>query len=251
MVTTRQVHYDADGMTMIGHLALPDGAGERPGVLLGHEGVGLNDFQRHRADQLAKLGYVALAMDYHGGWWFSEPDEMLARVMPMLADPDRMRAIGHAALDVLRAESRTDGSRIAAIGYGAGGTIALELGRDGADLKAIAGVNPGLATVRPEDSANITCPVLVCVGSEDTIVPPEQRQAFCEEMQSAGVDWRLNVYGGAYHAFHHPPVNPDGSLSTESEHHGNVLAAVRYHHLHAQRAWRAVIDLLDETVPVR
>jgi hypothetical protein len=26
-------------------------------------------------------------------------------------------------------------------------------------------------------------------------------------MQAAGVDWRLAVYGGALHAFHHPPVD--------------------------------------------
>lgn len=250
MVTTRQVAYDADGMTMVGHLALPTGTGNRPGVLIGHEGVGLNDYQRRRADHLAEHGYVALAMDYHGGRWFSDPDDMLARCLPLLADPDRMRAIGHAALDVLCAEARTDASRLAAIGYGTGGTIALELGRDGVNLKAIACVNPGLATVRPEDSINITCPVLVCVGSEDPIVPPEQRQAFGEEMQAAGVDWRLNIYGGAYHAFHHPPINPDGSLSTEAHHHGNVLPAVRYHHAHAQRAWRAILDLLDETLPL-
>ncbi|GAA2217361.1 hypothetical protein GCM10010360_35640 [Streptomyces nogalater] len=32
----------------------------------------------------------------------------------------RMRGIGHAALDVLRAEPRTDPDRIAAVGYGTG-----------------------------------------------------------------------------------------------------------------------------------
>lgn len=62
---------------------------------------------------------------------------MLARVTPLLADPDRMRGIGHAALDVLRAEPRTDPDRIAAIGYGTGGAIVLELGREGVNLRAI------------------------------------------------------------------------------------------------------------------
>ncbi|MGW2874474.1 dienelactone hydrolase family protein, partial [Kitasatospora sp. NPDC001225] len=104
MVTTRTVEYPADGMTMIGHLALPAGTGRRPAVLIGPEGPGLNDFQRRRADALAELGYVALAFDLHGGRWISDPQEMLARVMPLLDDPDRMRGIGHAALDVLLAE---------------------------------------------------------------------------------------------------------------------------------------------------
>jgi dienelactone hydrolase len=107
-VTTRTVEYAADGLAMIGHLALPAGAGRRPAVLVGPEGVGLSDVERHRADALAELGYVALAFDLHGGRYLSDPEEMLARCMPLLADPDRMRGIGHAALDVLRAEPRTD-----------------------------------------------------------------------------------------------------------------------------------------------
>ena len=38
----------------------------RPGVLIGHEGPGLDEFQKGRAKQLAELGYVAFALDYHG-----------------------------------------------------------------------------------------------------------------------------------------------------------------------------------------
>ena len=99
-VTTRTVTYPADGLTMVGHLALPTGADRRPAVLVGPEGPGLSDVERHRADALAELGYVALAFDLHGGRHLGDPEEMLARCMPLLADPDRMRGIGHAALDV-------------------------------------------------------------------------------------------------------------------------------------------------------
>ncbi|MFF2750485.1 dienelactone hydrolase family protein [Kitasatospora sp. NPDC058048] len=236
-VTTRTVEYPADGMTMIGHLALPAGAGPRPAVLIGPEGPGLNDFQRRRADALAELGYVALAFDLHGGRWISDPQEMLARVMPMLADPDRMRDIGRAALDVLRAEPRTDPDRIAAIGYGTGGAIAVELGRAGVDLRAIGTVN-GFTTGRPGEAARIRCPVWAGVGSEDPIMPAERREAFTAEMQAAGVDWRLVVYGGAQHAFHHPTVGH------------TVLPGVAHHPEHARRAWRDIVGLLAECLPV-
>lgn len=239
MVTTRVVEYPADGLTMVGRLAVPDGNDRRPAVLVGLEGPGLNDYQAHRADLLAERGYVALTMDHNGGRWISDPAEMMARLNPLLADPDRMRGIGQAALDVLVAEPRTDPSRLAAVGYGTGGTIAMELGRAGADLKAIFACNPWLATVRPADSANITGQVLVCVGSEDPIVSPEQRRAFQAEMQAAGVDWRLNVYGGAHHAFHHPPAGPEGSPG---------VPGVAYHDAHARRAWRAMLDMLEEAL---
>ncbi|MGW1432817.1 dienelactone hydrolase family protein [Streptomyces sp. NPDC002431] len=236
-VTTRTVTYPADGLTMVGHLALPAGAGRRPAVLIGPEGMGLSDVERRRADALAESGYVALAFDLHGGRYFEDPQDMLARCLPLLADPDRMRGIGHAALDVLRAEPRADPERTAAIGYGTGGAVALELGRDGVDLRAIGTVN-GLITGRPGEKARIRCPVWAGVGSEDPIMPPAQREAFTAEMQAAGVDWRLTVYGGALHAFHHPPVDhaaPPG---------------VGHHPRHAQRAWRDIVDLLAECLPV-
>jgi dienelactone hydrolase len=233
MTTTRTVAYPADGLTMVGHLALPAGAGRRPAVLLGPEGMGLSDVERRRADALAELGYVALAFDLHGGRYLADPQEMLARCLPLLADPGRMRGIGRAALDVLRAEPRTDPDRIAAVGYGTGGAVGLELGRDGVDLRAIATVN-GLTTGRPGEAATIRCPVWAGVGSEDPIMPPAQRDAFTAELQAAGVDWRLVVYGGALHAFHHPPVDHP------------TVPGVGHHPRHARRAWHDVVALLAE-----
>jgi dienelactone hydrolase len=238
-VTTRSVHYLADGLSMTGHLALPAGVERRPAVLVGPEGPGLSDVERGRADALAGLGYVALAFDLHGGRLLTDPQEMLARCMPLLADPDRMRAIGRAAFEVLRAEPRTDNDRIAAIGYGTGGAIVLELGRDGADLRAIGTIN-ALTTGRPAEASRIRCPVWAAVGSEDPIQAAEQRDAFAAEMQAAGVDWRITVYGGALHAFHHPPTRSDAPM----------LPGVGYHAVHARRAWRDVVSLLDECLPL-
>jgi dienelactone hydrolase len=208
-------------------------------VLVGPEGTGVDDVQRRRADALAELGYVALAFDINGGRWFTNPDEMLAHAMPLLADPERMRDIGRAALDVLRAEPRTDPERIAAIGYGTGGAIVLELGRAGVDLRAIGTVN-ALTTGRPGEAAHIRCPVWAGVGSADPIQPPAQRDAFAAEMQAAGVDWRMVTYGGAPHAFHHPSTRTDQTL----------LPGVGYHPKHAQRAWHDIVELLAECVPV-
>ncbi|MFE6222617.1 dienelactone hydrolase family protein [Streptomyces sp. NPDC057854] len=236
-VTTHTVTYQADALTMFGHLALPAGTGRRPAVLVGPEGIGLSDIERRRAEALAELGYVALAFDLHGGRYLADPQEMLDRCLPLLADADRMREIGHAALDVLRSEPRTDPGRIAAIGYGTGGAIALELGRAGVDLRAIGTVN-AVTTGRPGEAAHIRCPVWAGVGSEDPIMSPAQREAFTAEMRAAGVDWRLTVYGGAQHAFHHPPVDH------------TTVPGVGHHPQHAQRAWRDIVDLLTECVPV-
>jgi len=147
-MVTKDIEYDADGTIMVSHLAIPDGVRKRPAVLIAHEGPGLDDYQRSRADQMAELGYVACALDYHGGGrWFSDRDAMFARLGALAAEPLRRRAIARAALDALLAEPRVDASRIAAIGYCFGGDLVLELARDGADLKAVVGFHPGLTSV--------------------------------------------------------------------------------------------------------
>jgi dienelactone hydrolase len=237
MITTREIEYRADGTVMVGRLALPDGEGKRPAVLIAHDGPGLNDHQRRRANRLAERGYVAFALDYHGGGrWIADPNEMLARLGQLGADPERTRAIGRAGLEVLLEEPRADASKLAAIGYCFGGTMVLELARAGTDLKAVVGFHPGLANSRPEDAHNITGRVLVCVGSEDPYIPVEARSAFEAEMRAARVDWRMNIYGGAEHSFTHPMTDPNRK----------TLPGITYHQLSAERAWRAMLDIFDE-----
>src|SRR5580692_10357300 len=46
MTTTREVSYTADGRNLVGTLTLPSGDDPRPGVLISHEGPGLDDFGR-------------------------------------------------------------------------------------------------------------------------------------------------------------------------------------------------------------
>ena len=237
MVTTRDVAYDVHGTVMVGRLALPDGADRRPAVLIAHEGPGLDDHQRGRADELAELGYVAFALDYHGGGrWIEDRDQMMTRLGALGGDPDRTRDLARAGLEVLLAEPRADRSNVAVIGYCFGGTVALELARGGADLKAVVGFHPGLTTIRPEDAANIKARVLVLVGSEDPFVPVEHRLAFEAEMGAGGVDWEMIIYGGAEHSFTHPRADPDLT----------GLPGIRFDARAAERSWRAMLELFDD-----
>jgi dienelactone hydrolase len=238
MANTRDISYDVDGRTMVGTLALPEGSDRRPGVLVCHEGPGLDDHARSRAARLAdERGYVAFALDYHGGGRPVENrDEMMGRIGELRADLARTRAIGQAGLDVLCAEDRTDANRLAAIGYCFGGTLSFELARGGADLKAAVGFHAGLSTVQPEDARAIRGKILALIGADDPIVPPEQRRAFEEEMTAGGVDWQLVVYGGAVHSFTNPrAANVD-------------LPGIAYHEPTDRRSWQAMCDLFDEVL---
>jgi dienelactone hydrolase len=248
MIVRREVTYEVDGLRMIAHLAQPNGPGPWPAVLIGHDGVGLDDYQRQRADDLATHGYLALAMDYHGGEvFFDQPQAMLARVMPLLADVERMQQIGRAALDQLLALPDVDLNRIAALGYGAGGQIVLELARAVVPFKALAVVHPALPEARAEDWIDAGGPFLLCTGSEDPLCTPEQLLTFGRALQAAGVDWPLHIYGGAKHAFWARPRNPDGSLAEGANHTMATVPGVGYHPKHTPRAWQAVLDLFGET----
>src|SRR5215213_4019384 len=102
MPLVRDVAYEADGTTMIGSLGIPDQPGPRPAVLVAHEANGLDDYQKGRARQLAELGYVAFALDYHGGGTPPEFAVAQERTSALWDDAERMRALGQAGLDVLR-----------------------------------------------------------------------------------------------------------------------------------------------------
>jgi dienelactone hydrolase len=230
----RDIAYDVDGETMVGRLVVPDGTGRRPGVLIAHEGNGLDEHQKVRADRFADLGYVTFALDYHGG---GKPLDDRARINERLdrlsGDPAYARRVAAAGLAVLLNEARTDPASIAAVGYCFGGSLVLELARTGADIKAVVGFHPGLYD-RRDDSSAITGAVLMCVGADDAIVPVADRVAFEAEMRAAGVDWRMNLYGGAKHSFTNPHIDALG------------IEALAYDQRADERSWRGMLDLFDE-----
>jgi dienelactone hydrolase len=233
-VQTTDIEYTFDGIRLVGELSVDDARrGRRPAILVSHEGGGLTEHARNRARALAELGYVAFALDYFGDGRPVPADQAGARFAELNGDRLRTRAIAQAGLDVLLGSEHADPGRVAAIGYCFGGTLSLELARGGADLQAVVGFHSGLTTDRPQDAANITAPVLVCIGADDPFIPADQRLAFEAEMRAAGVDWRLNLYGGAVHSFTNPEA--DGSNP-----------ALKYDRRADERSWRAMLDLFSE-----
>jgi dienelactone hydrolase len=234
---TESIAYDADGARRIGYLAVDRARpGKRPGVLIGPEASGISDVVKQRAHRLADMGYVAFALDYVGdGAVLTDMAASRALVALYLDAPERIRAIGRASLDVLRAQPEVDTARIAAIGYCYGGAAVLELARDGADIACTVGFHSTLATKRPDDARNIKGKVLACIGADDPVVPPEQRAAFEQEMRVAKVDWRLYLFGNAVHGFANPGAD-------RYQH-----PALAYHRPTDERSFRAMRDLFDET----
>ena len=235
-VRTEKVEYRHGDAVLEGYLAYDDSmTGKRPGVLVVHEWWGVNDYAKHRAEELARLGYVAFALDMYGKGKATTDVKEAARLSGMFKDNRPLgRARAAAGLDVLRSRPQVDPARIAAIGYCFGGTVVLELARSGADLKGVASFHGSLATPNPADARNIKGKVLVLHGADDPFESPVEVAAFQEEMRQAGVDWQMNIYGGAVHSF----TNPDSGKAG--------IKGVAYNEAADRRSWLALRDFFDE-----
>ncbi|MDB5431532.1 MAG: dienelactone hydrolase [Caulobacter sp.] len=232
---TQDIEYHVGAERYVGYLAVDEARpGKRPGVLLSHEGGGLGELTKTFARRLAGLGYVAFCLDYHGDQRPTDMGQVMARLGKLISETPGIREIATTALKILTDQPQTDPERLAAIGYCFGGTTSLELARSGADLKAVVGFHSGLATPRPAQPGAIKGKVLTQIGVNDPIIPPEQRIAFEQEMESAGADWRMIVYGGAGHSFTNPDVGAMGRPGFE------------YHGPSDERSWRAMLDLFEE-----
>jgi dienelactone hydrolase len=235
-VTELDLIYHADDLTMRGALFLPNASGPTPGILVFPEVFGLGEHAISRARRLADMGYAALACDLHGDRAvLSELTEAQKVSAALRENPLRNRARAAPALAALAARTEVDASRIAAIGFCFGGTMALELARGGADLCAIVGFHSGLATLRPQDAANIKGRVLVCIGADDPGIPAEQRAAFEAEMREASVAWEMHLYGGTVHSFTNPEADSLGRP-----------AFARYDARADRLSWAAMTALFDE-----
>jgi dienelactone hydrolase len=210
---TEVVEYKYGDVVLEGYLAYDDAVkGKRPGVIVVHEWWGLNPYARMRTEQLAKLGYIAFAIDIYGKGVRAKDSKEAASLAGLYrADRPLMRARANAGLEVLKKHPLTDVNRIAAIGYCFGGTVVLEMARSGAELAGVVSFHGGLSTPNPSDAKNIKGKVLVLHGADDPAVPPDQVIAFQDEMRKAGVDWQMVIYGGAVHSFTNPEAGNDPS----------------------------------------
>ena len=202
-IKTETVEYKDGDTTLEGHLTYDDAlAGKRPAVLVVHQWKGLTDYEKKRCEMLAKLGYVAFAVDIYGkGIRPATTQEAGAQAGKYKNDRTLLRQRANAGLDWLRKHERVDAKRIAAIGYCFGGTSVIELARSGAEVAGVVSFHGGLDSPKPDDGKNIKCKVLALHGADDPFVPEKDLAAFESEMRTAKVDWQIVKYGGAVHSF--------------------------------------------------
>lgn len=212
-IQTKTIEYQQGDTTLEGVLVWDDAVrGQRPGVLVVHQWMGLTDYEKHRAEMLAQLGYVAFCADIYGkGVRPKNTAEAGALAGKYKSDRQLLRARVNAALTVLQTREFVDPRHLAAIGYCFGGTTILELARSGAHIAGVVSFHGGLDAPDPTDGKNIRCKVLICHGADDPFSSPQDIAALETEMRQGGVDWQLIKYGGAVHSFTQPNAGDDKS----------------------------------------
>ena len=234
-VKTKKIPYKHGDVECEGYLAWDDEVqGKRPGVLVVHEWWGLDAYARKRADMLAKLGYVAFAVDMYGKGKLAEhPQEAGAMAAQVRMNVKDWQARALKGLDLLKSQEQCDPTRTAAIGYCFGGSTVLQLAYSGADVKGVVSFHGAPQT--PDDSVKvIKARILVCNGASDTFIPEANLQKMREGLDKVGADWILVHYAGAQHSF----TVPDADQRN--------LKGIKYNKAADERSWRHMQDLFHE-----
>ena len=226
-VTMHSIEY-RDGSTELTGVLFRQST-KRPGVLVVHGGAGLDDHARDRARRFSELGYVVFACDMYGNGVAGNRERVMARINELRADNAKLCHRACEGVEVLRPETN---GHIAAVGYCFGGMTVLELARSGLQLAAVVSVHGSLNTSKPAATGTVNTKVLVCHGALDPHVPMAHVTAFIEEMNGAGADYQMIVYGGAMHGFTHET--------------GPKIPGVEYHALADARSATAIRNFLRE-----
>jgi carboxymethylenebutenolidase len=180
-----------------GALAVPDGIGPWPAVVMVHEVFGIDENMRAQMTRLASAGYVVLMPDLYsrGG-----ARKCLTATFKALAT-----GTGQAFEDIQKAKdlvtSRSDTTdKVGVIGFCMGGGFALLLANDGYDA---ANSNYGMLPKNMDEALAGACPILGNYGAKDKQLKDAKVQ-LDETLTRLNVVHDVKLYADAGHAFMNP-----------------------------------------------
>jgi carboxymethylenebutenolidase len=214
-VRTEEVQIDVEGKKMPAFLALPEGEGPRPAIIVFEEIFGINAHMRDVTQRLAGEGYVAIAPDYHHRAWAygtqlgysAEERQQGMAVIPKLTLEGLLADID-ATVAYLKTRKEARGDKLGAIGFCIGGHVAF-LAAALRPFRATASFyGGGIATFGPgggpktvERSGGIKGRILALFGGQDPMIPADQVATIRKALEEHRVRHEVVVYDDASHAF--------------------------------------------------
>jgi carboxymethylenebutenolidase len=222
----QRVEFPSNGHTCQGYFAAPE-AGKGAAVVVIQEWWGLVPHIEDVVNRFASAGFCALAPDLYHGKTTKSPDEAGKMVMELDADRAEREIAGAGEYLLTRPEcsSKTYG----VVGFCMGGGLAQytatkEDGKVGAAVSFYGGFKKV-----PFQWDNLTAPLLLICGEEDTGVTAEGREREAM-LKGKGKNVQLIVYPRAKHAFF------------------NDTRKEVYDPVAAQSAWRTTLDFFRKHV---
>jgi dienelactone hydrolase len=228
--------YQADNQQYRAALVANDGAVPSAACVLLPDWRGQSPLAHDHARFLVEQGCAVVIGDLYGdGFSPTDPSQVGEMVKRLIENRGRGVAALSACVAALRARVRA-GLPFFCLGYSAGGMVALDYGRSGAELSGIIVASALLKTAAPGMSTRIPAPVLILQGTQDQVSPLDVITSVVTEMDAAGNDFRVELYGQSHHAFDNPEAGTDPK------------ARLVYSPTAAARSRRAIAEFLREKI---
>ncbi len=202
-ITTQEVSY-FPGRT--GYFAAPAEGEGHPGIVMIHENRGLRPETKMAAEQLAKDGYMVLAVDLLGS--AVETQEEARALTATFSQEEGIENMWN-AVAFLRQKGA---EKVASLGWCFGGKQSLFLALSGEKLDATV-IYYGQLRNNPEELAAISWPVLGIFGDKDQVIPLENVNNFKKALDDLNIKNEVHIYPGVGHAF----ANPSGASYAPAE----------------------------------
>jgi carboxymethylenebutenolidase len=220
---------------MPGYVSSPDGEGQWPGVVVLHDGFGIDEAVRLQADWLAGAGYLALSADL--GFWGRPPACLLRMFRDLRAGQGQTFGQVDAARAWLAGQPGCNG-RLGVIGFCATGGFALLMAAGHGF--SVSAVNYGLVRKNAASLLHGACPIVASFGARDRVLR-NAPQRLGQALEALDIEHDVKVYPDAGHAFLHQPADQSGPVAA-------VLARIThagYHEASARDARRRIIAFFD------
>jgi carboxymethylenebutenolidase len=165
------------------YVAMPEGKGPFPGIVVIQEFWGLTDWIKENARRLAGQGYVALAPDLYRGKVAEDP--MTARKLMQGMPMDRALGDLKASLDALAKMDSVDKSKLGSIGWCMGGGYSLQVALKDERVKACV-MCYGRVVTEPKGVEPLKAAVLGIFGEEDMGIKAADVRKFEGALKEAG-----------------------------------------------------------------
>lgn len=222
---------DVDNHGMALYLAIPEGDGPFPGIVVIQHAPGVDGFVHAMVHRLTEAGFMAVAPDlYH-------------RLDPMMSGVDKRKQLDdreiiadvNASVDFLQQHAAVQEGRLGIIGFCMGGRVVYLMAAVNPHFRAAVAYYGGNIMVpwgrdvaAPfAQTGEIRCPLMFHFGAEDTNPSPDDMRQLDDELNRHHKRHEFYSYAGAGHAFM------------------NFLSAERYRKDAAAASWTRTREFLD------